>query len=407
MRATMKALKLSGVLTLVAALLVTPQAVTAAEPPAQPAQMAETTATVESRIDDSAKPVDDVTFDECTANHDETETFWFKNRFNICRTQLLELKYQKLVNGVVVHVGSSFFRETVIGVAQDKKGEIKFGYSLKYIRGEREELFDNPFSVVLECGNNDQKRTSTCDYFSVPVDRSVGAWRAAGGEPIWWTATMATTQVPTETDDDKKWQNELRGYFWFDFYRSLSSPIPPPGASRTPKGMFRCDSATYATRGSHCVFTGVVPTMVFDLHSPTYGESSEFIKDAQEDITKTAPGNDPELKVPGKFKESTVSYLYSGYDIERKKDGSRRKVRRACVDEWGAKYTVKDGVKMQCDEYPFASTYQNAALAKEKPFTFGVRRIKASHNIAGGNLIGDWYGREHMLDGDQFYVVVR
>jgi hypothetical protein len=72
------------------------------------------------------------------------------------------------------------------------------------------------------------------------------------------------------------------------------------------------------------------------------------------------------------------------------------------------KYTVKDGVKMQCDEYPFASTYQNAALVDEQTgFTFAVRRIMASHNLAGGNLISDWYGREHMLDEDKFYVVVK
>lgn len=406
----MKALKLAGVLTLVAALLVTPQAVTAAEPQTPPSASAATTVTVESRIDDSAKPVDDVTFDECNVNYRAAEDFWFKNRFNICRTTEVELaNYIPLSGGGRKEIGSSFFLETLIGIAQDKKGEIKFGLSVKYLRGEGQEFMDRRLSVLLECGNDDQERTSTCDYPSAPVDRTLAEWRAGGGEPIWWTATMATTKVPTTTDEDKKWQNELRGYFWFDLFRSYANPtLPPPDTSSTPKGRFRCDSATYATRGSHCVFTGVTPTMVFDLNSPTYSESSQLIKDAQEDITKTAPGDNPALKVPGKFKESTLSYLYSGYDVEKKKEGSRRKVRRACVDEWGSKYTVKDGVKMQCDEYPFASTYQNAALVDErKGFTFGVRRITASHNGAGGNLIGDWYGREHMLDGDPFYVVVR
>ncbi|SMC66192.1 Deoxyribonuclease NucA/NucB [Kibdelosporangium aridum] len=62
----------------------------------------------------------------------------------------------------------------------------------------------------------------------------------------------------------------------------------------------------------------------------------------------------------------------------------------------------------ECDEYPFASTYQNAAYVDGKTqYSFAVRPITATHNLAGSGLIADWYGREHMLDGDKFFVVVR
>ena len=400
-----RSLKLAGVLTLVTALLVTPQAVSAGTVPGSSAQAAAVPYTAESRLNDAELPVDPVTFDECEQKHTTTDPYWFKNRFNICRNAVLLVTYKRLKDGKPEVVGHSYFRTAFIGVAQDKENKVRFGLRMRYLAGDGEEIPESRISFALECGNNDPQRTSTCDYSPrLPVDRTVAEWRAPGGdEPIYWPAVASTTSVPTE-----KYQAENRGFFAFNLVETFTGTIGPPDVDPDPQEFFRCDSATYATRGSRCVFTTVTPTLVFDLHDPGYGESAAFIKDAQEDITRTKPGLIGK-EVPGRFRETTLTYLYPGYDVGNTKNGSRNKVRRVCKAEWGAKYTKDaNGNARQCDEYPFASTYQNAARVDESTkWSYAAKAIAGPHNEAGGRLLSSWYGREHMLDGDGFYVVVR
>jgi hypothetical protein len=398
-----RSLKLAGVLTLVTALLVTPQTVSAGTVPATSAQTAAVPYTAESRLNDADLPVDPVTFDECEQNYADPGPYWFKNRYNICRSVILQIIYRKLVDGAPKEVGRGYFRSTLIGVAQDKESRIRFGLRVKYLYTEDEEISDGHITFGLECFNNDPQRVSACNHPSAPVDRTVAEWRSpAGAEPIYWDATTSTTSVPEE-----KYKAEKRGFFAFNLVESAVF-AGLPTVVRQPQEFFRCDSATYATRGSRCVFTTVTPTLVFDLHDPGYGESAAFIKDAQEDITRTKPGLIGK-EVPGRFRETTLTYLYPGYDVGNTKNGSRNKVRRVCRAGWGAKYTKDtNGNPRQCDEYPFASTYQNSARVDESTkWSYAAKAIAASHNEAGGHLLSSWYGREHMLDGDGFYVVVR
>jgi hypothetical protein len=400
-RATVKILKMSGVLALVAALLVTPETVVVADPQTQPATAE---ATFEAPLDNANLTSDTVAFDECDAHHkDSKDPFWYKNRFNICRSELQPFVYWAMVDGKPTEIGSSYFQATIIGVAQDAQSKVLFGYRMKYVGGEGDERLGFRYKVGLECANIDPERVSACDIAQQPVERTMADWKALNGtEPDYWTATTATTSVPED-----KYSGELRGFFSFDIVKTFTGDVPPPNVTRTPTQFFRCDSAKYAQRGSKCVFTGVTPTMVFDLNSPIYGKSAEFIRDAQEDITRTKPGLIGK-KVPGRFNESTLTYLQESYDTGNKKKGSRNKIRRVCRKVWGATYTVRNGIAQECDEYPFASTYQNASYVDNNSvYSFAVRQIPADHNQEGGKLIKDWYAGEHMLDGDGFYVVVR
>ncbi|WP_173140936.1 NucA/NucB deoxyribonuclease domain-containing protein [Kibdelosporangium persicum] len=113
--------------------------------------------------------------------------------------------------------------------------------------------------------------------------------------------------------------------------------------------------------------------------------------------------------MPGRLGHSPLHRLAPRYDINSNIPGSRRKVRRTCRHYFGAKYTSgPNNTKRECDEYPFATTYQNAAKVNEHALdSFAVRAITASHNGTAGNLYGTWLGSDHILDGDPFYVVVR
>ncbi|MFJ1767877.1 hypothetical protein ACIOD2_46675 [Amycolatopsis sp. NPDC088138] len=406
-----RTLKLAGVLTLAATLLISPQTVSADTGAQTTAQPAAASYTYESRIDDADLPTDPVTFDECDHQHTSNETFWYKNRYNICQSRALDVVNYALRNGVLVKVGTVHFGYTFIGVATDKASEIKFSMRVKYLGTDGELVPEYTLTFLFDCVNADEERVSTCDYVHAPIVKPIGMWAAPGGDtPFSWTATAATTSVPPD-DATHRYHDEYRGSFLFGVTSIVSG-----GGVTTPNPLgpekFRCDSATYANRGSRCVFTGVVPTMLFDLNNEEYKESSLFIKAAQE-LQPDIININPQLKgkkVPGRFNESKLSYLYSGYDTGNSKKGSRSKIRRVCKASVTTGPYTKDenGNPRQCDEYPFASTYQNAAKVKEASgWSFAAKPIAADHNGKGGNMMASWYGREHMLDGDEFYVVVR
>ncbi|MET8759467.1 NucA/NucB deoxyribonuclease domain-containing protein [Lentzea sp. NPDC004782] len=59
-----------------------------------------------------------------------------------------------------------------------------------------------------------------------------------------------------------------------------------------------------------------------------------------------------------------------------------------------------DGKKINCDEYPFASTYQGGTSGGP----VSGRLIDAKVNREGGIQLNNWYGWDRILDGDQFWV---
>lgn len=58
--------------------------------------------------------------------------------------------------------------------------------------------------------------------------------------------------------------------------------------------------------------------------------------------------------------------------------------------------------KFQCDEYPFASTYEGAAIGN-----FSVRYIPASANQAHGHYLASFYAYERILHMVPFYIAFK
>ncbi|WP_128819887.1 NucA/NucB deoxyribonuclease domain-containing protein [Streptomyces sp. S063] len=70
----------------------------------------------------------------------------------------------------------------------------------------------------------------------------------------------------------------------------------------------------------------------------------------------------------------------------------------------GADYaTSVPGVSRECDEYPFASTYEGAAQSKydqTKPKdNFSARPLPKADNGAGGSILKIFMDRNRILDG--------
>ncbi|GAB2957815.1 NucA/NucB deoxyribonuclease domain-containing protein [Saccharothrix stipae] len=115
-------------------------------------------------------------------------------------------------------------------------------------------------------------------------------------------------------------------------------------------------------------------------------------------------------KAPGREEDGAPLHRFFGdHDPNNKIRGSRRKTQTVCRKYWGVNYaTSVPGTPRECDEYPFATTYENAALVDENTmWNFAAAAISRSHNKKAGEIYQAFLRTEHLLDGDAFYVHIR
>ncbi|MGX1762299.1 NucA/NucB deoxyribonuclease domain-containing protein [Streptomyces lydicus] len=119
--------------------------------------------------------------------------------------------------------------------------------------------------------------------------------------------------------------------------------------------------------------------------------------------TKPPNGN---KKVPGQDADHSLHRLY--LDARRRKDNRARAVTN-CRKYFGADYTA--GGK-DCDEFPFATTYEGSAQAEYDPHVeknnFSVLPVKSGENQDAGILLAQFYKKNRIIDGmdDGFLVKI-
>lgn len=172
---------------------------------------------------------------------------------------------------------------------------------------------------------------------------------------------------------------------------------------------FRCDKATYivSKKDGGCIFSQVMATWNISLSNPDVKEVAEHIELA---LTKPGTGTYPpapggkKVLIPGFASTGhPLTRLYSNYDLTLYR-ANRATAVKACVAKWGIGYA--QGKKYQCDEYPFASTYQGASTAKGNPWWYSVQVLKASENMAAGTSLATFLRENRILSGDQYWVAV-
>lgn len=348
-----------------------------------------------------------VTWEECAAHiyNDTDNTYWYRDKFNFCRIEKFTVTYRELQNGKLVELGRTIFALGIKATASDGQNTVNFDMQMGNFKDEDTTRKEWPLSIQLSCDNADPARTSTCTEPGGPAvyRKSVAEWQAAAGTEFHFTKTMTTTATA-----DTTYKQEMRGFFAAGLLVVMESPIQGPDVSSSPSVLLRCDSASYV-RGSKCVAPDATSVMRFSASDPTLSESSQFIRDAQTDITRTKPGV-PGKRVPGVLGTATPLHrLYSAYDVNNDIKASRRRVPKTCRLYWGPKYTVgPNGLARECDEYPFATTYENSArvLKTNTVLDYAVRAIDRDHNRNAGRIYGEWLGVDHILDGDPFYVEI-
>ncbi|GAA3196807.1 hypothetical protein GCM10017688_65170 [Streptomyces ramulosus] len=139
-------------------------------------------------------------------------------------------------------------------------------------------------------------------------------------------------------------------------------------------------------------------------------EAADHIKMALTKPGKTQPSNTAK-SLPGAGTDRPLNRLY--YD-ETRRDDNRAEAVKTCKAHWGKDYS--QGNKYQCDEFPFATTYQGAAQAlpkydpqgKAPKKNFSAMPITTADNLYGGNILSNFYRRNRIIDGsdDGFFITL-
>jgi hypothetical protein len=153
------------------------------------------------------------------------------------------------------------------------------------------------------------------------------------------------------------------------YYVDSNGSLPGPAE-------LRCDSLPYLS-GSGCVQYDYVPTLTYHVSDPRYGQSAQFHYDAQSSLSDHI----------GRVGYTPLLRYYSPTT-------ARRARYRACKG-----LVVPTG--KSCDEYPFASTYQNALR-----HAFKRRAVSAEQNSATGRALSAFYRQNRLRSFDRFWLRV-
>lgn len=125
---------------------------------------------------------------------------------------------------------------------------------------------------------------------------------------------------------------------------------------------------------------------------PAVNESALHIYDALKRPERTFPS------FLGKSVPGEKEPLHRLVDTAQN-DKQRANSIKECKKVWGD----YSGTPLQCDEYPFASTYEGSLKGNNR---FSVRLIEGTDNEAGGRMLNSTYITNRILDGDPFYVKI-
>jgi hypothetical protein len=188
---------------------------------------------------------------------------------------------------------------------------------------------------------------------------------------------------------------------------------PVMGFSAVPP--VRCDKGLTMSGGQGCVHSDAAAVLVFAANDPVIKEAAEHIREAQ------LWGS------PGAFTLATGTRAVAagGNSLRYAKNRADLNRQYACErtsslfntrsPQLESAYCAGGGAGCQCDEYPFAATWNGGYF---QPDTTSVKRINGTHNKKAGDQFGSFLQRQRVVDltspesptqgdGDDFWVHIK
>jgi hypothetical protein len=252
---------------------------------------------------------------------------------------------------------------------------------------------------------------------------ATGVW-AAGGEVAARANCFAysgscasqagsTFFASTTTDLSGTWETSSPGSgidsmttnFKLDF-RSDAQDTAWAAQSTSQPSDIRCDSLTYVGAASGCVVEYAVPWMTgyyssmtgyYSSTDATHGLTATHIKNAQ----STLPDAWALRAVAGVNVDNQVTFGSQGTPLTRMYNPTQRDANRAAACAGFVKTDADDS----CDEFPFASTYEGAALITD-PARRSVAHVPLADNSSAGSVLAAFLREKRVIDGDTYFITV-
>lgn len=345
------------------------------------------------------------TFDQCRTRE------WFfqergtvKNHYSYCWSGVNAIHFKTFcftlpLTGVPVCVGRRLdFFVTMIGDGSDAYREARYDVYLTGFEGALEYADAVQLKVEMQCTPLVAATDCAPDPRTPPVVRTVSEWMSAG--------EVRLHVVGGEPEPDPLLNPDRIGYGLASVKVTAALPLGHTEDVVSPRNKIRFDSAQYLTVNGKqgAIFPEVDAVLNFPVNTPEFAAMRQ--SGAHYEQAMTQPGSTFPVvagkTIPGALGSGKPLHrLY--FDDDRRRD-NRTEAVRACENELPpGQYPQPD---YDCDEYPFASTYEGASSTYNPQRNFSVKVIPADDNRAAGVWLGVWYSYDRILDGDAFYVRV-
>ncbi len=362
--------------------------------------------------------VDPVTLDECDHHKfpDGAPVWWHKSHYSTCWSGFDNL-LKPASCPIFCDDSLNSFRLVVIGVGDvnvvpqgDASPPVrKVRFTIRTSTAQKSGPEPAPDSSLIQLRINCAALDgSTCQNSqNAGVTKTLGELRA--GFETSFDLTVSGTGALGDADNKTYYNTSL----------TITNTLPPgyePPEVSLPNDALRCDTSTYnynldtqrRDRGA-CIFTDVDAVLHYSKApgSPVKAVA-DHIAEAQSHPENTKPGGVGKTIPGSRASGFKLSRLVPDLGVGRddRYEANRLIAKANCIRYWGVDYT--QGGKLDCDEYPFASTYEGAAYnlwnGGGTAISFSSMPLDMGENRAAGRALNVWYATDHILERDTYYV---
>ncbi|MFD7017369.1 NucA/NucB deoxyribonuclease domain-containing protein [Streptomyces sp. NPDC059928] len=333
----------------------------------------------------TARPNAVVDFDACRkrplGHRDQGEVI---DHFHFCRwgtDRVVQLEGDGRVAGTVT------FTETEVGLGFGDARDIQMDVQLTNMKPTG--VFDDASVLSWDVTAGGWPSARSCGTDAThPYSAPVAAWPG-----IFMGFNLTSPKGSGQGLDD------IATCVWNNHYQAIGAEGPTVW-SDGPSAGARYDSSTYLARpAAGAIFDRVTPYMTYHMTDKLVAGVAIHLYFALDFPQITFPprtDNRPKV-IPGNIRAnppSLIHRLYAGYDAAAKERSNKN---RAEKDRACARLTHPAGT--DCDEYPFASSWEGAGLGDGN---FSVMYVDSTQNQKAGSRLSTWYGADRILNGDAF-----
>ncbi|PWW32423.1 deoxyribonuclease NucA/NucB [Cytobacillus oceanisediminis] len=341
-----------------------------------------------------------LTTEECQRSPDSSsETGYIKNRYSFCWSHVATYQVPvKCIGGFCFNEGVQF-QFTEIGYGSNQSRKMRVYYTLDDIIVTHPSLNGAKLKIDMMCESKLNAGDCKEDPDYPATERTIAQWKNTN-----FSTEIFTSEAPPSTDSNP----DQLGYM--EFWPKLTLTHAPRKFKKSIDGIkqtVRYDSAKYMFAFPNqyfwqgAVFSKATPIFNVPITKPEFSmlaEAGQHWKFAMDHPEQTKPQMIGK-KIPGEVGDSTLTRMYTKRHPDEY-NRNRSKTRSTCERE----FRDEDRTGKDCDEYPFASTWQGSSTNGSD--NFSVSLISSDSNQAAGTWLGTWYAYDRILDGDRFHVQV-